>query len=189
LYQAANDRLLYATVLSELGGAEVGGDPEQGLAHLREALAINQECNDVVGVTRVLGELAFNLIELARYDQAKEYALEALEVARRQHLDFEILLNLDFLVAIVMLRTKPSPRASFDEWAGAARTLGYVDARLTLLGSARNHAVQTILYENVMAALRESFDVDRLAALMAEGAAMSEGEAVEAALTAAVANR
>ncbi len=184
LYQAANDRLVYAAVLSELGGAEFGGDPELGLAHLREALSTYQECNDVLGVTRVLGELAFNLIELARYGEAKEYALEALSVARRQHLDFEILLNLDFLVAIAMLDAKRSPKASFDKWAGVARALGYVDARLTLLGSARNEYVQAI-YEKVIAALRESFDADRLAALMAEGAAMNEKEAVEAILTAA----
>ncbi len=188
LYESSSDQLLCASVLSELGGFEViGGDPELGLAHLREALGLHQQCNNIVGVTRDLGELAFNLIELSRYDEAKEYAREALEVARRQHLEYEILVNLDFLLAIAVLRSK-LPEASLDRWAGAARTLGYVDARLTLLGSARNDDVQR-LYKNVIAALGEAFVFDRLAGLMAEGAAMNEKEAVEAALSAAAATR
>jgi tetratricopeptide (TPR) repeat protein len=184
LYEAANDSLTASSTLCELGGFEVsGGDPNAGLAHLGEALEIDRARNDVAAVTRVLGELATNLIDVNRYSDAQRYAREALDLARRHHLDFEIIVNLYFLVKIAVLQSTASANA-FDVYAAAARVLGYADARLALIGSSRNVFVQG-LYEAVLVALRGVFDVDHLAALMAEGATMSEEEAVEAALSTA----
>ena len=105
-------------------------------------------------------------------------------MARRHHLDFEIVLNLYFFVKIAVLQSTPASANALDVYAAAARVLGYADARLALIGSSRNVFVQG-LYEGVVTALRGVFDVDRLAALMAEGAAMREEEAVEAAVSTA----
>ena len=183
LYEAANDSLTASSTLCELGGFEVsGGDPNAGLAHLGEALEIDRARNDVAAVTRVLGELATNLIDVNRYGDAERYAREALDLARRHHLDFEIILNLWVLVAIAVLA--PPSADALDGYANAARALGYADARLALMGSSRTVDGQTI-YESALTALRGVFDADRLAGLMAEGAAMSEDDAVEAALSAA----
>ncbi len=123
-----------------------GGQPEAGLAHLGEALEIDRARNDVAAVTRVLGELATNLIDVKRYGDAERYAREALDLARRHHLDFEIVLNLYFFVKIAVLQSTPSANA-LDGYAAAARVLGYADARLALIGSSRNVDVQTILRE------------------------------------------
>ncbi len=187
-YEAANDRALTSATLCELGGFEVdGGQPEAGLAHLWEALEMDRARNDVAAVTRVLGELATNLIDVKRYGDAERYAREALDLARRHHLDFEIIVNLYFLVKIAVLQSTASANA-LDVYAVAARVLGYADARLALIGSSRNMFVQT-LHEGVVTVLRAVFDADRLTTLTAEGAAMSEDDAVKAALSAAAPGR
>ncbi len=188
LYEAAHDRRANSTTLCELGGFEVnGGQPDAGLAHLEEALEIDRTRNDVSAVTRVLGELATNLIDVKRYGDAERYAREALDLARRHHLDFEIVLNLDYFVKIFVVQSTPLSSA-LDDYAAAARVLGYADSRLALIGSSRNEDVQAD-YESALTALRGVFDADRLAGLMAEGAAMSEEDAVQAALSAVTASR
>jgi hypothetical protein len=164
-----------------------GGDPDAGLAHLGEALEMDRARNDAAAVTRVLGELATNLIDVKRYGDAGRYAREALDLARRHHLDFEIIVNLYFLVKIAVLQSTVSPNA-LDVYAAAARVLGYADARLALIGSSRNMFVQT-LHEGVVTVLRAVFDADHLTTLTAEGAAMSEDDAVKAALTSVAASR
>ncbi len=187
LYEAANDSLTASSTLAELGGFEVsGGQPEAGLAHLGEALEIDRARNDVAAVTRVLGELAFNLMQVDRYPDVERYTREALILARRHHLDFEIIVNLYFLVTIALL-TPPSADA-LDGYATAARVLGYADARFALIGSSRTVDLQKY-YESALTALRGVFDADRLAGLMAEGAAMSEDDAVKAAVSAAAPGR
>jgi tetratricopeptide (TPR) repeat protein len=189
LYEVANDSLLTSSTLCELGGFEVnGGQPEEGLAHLAKALAIDRARNDVFAIVRVCGELALNLVYLKRYEQGEEYAREALSLACRQHLDFEIVMNLYFLVLIAVSRPRGRYTLAFDAYADAARALGYADARLTLIGSSRTEDTQ-MRYEEVVTALREVIDADRLATLMAEGAAMTEDDAVKAALTSAAASR
>ncbi|MGB9652895.1 MAG: hypothetical protein WCB01_13930, partial [Candidatus Cybelea sp.] len=59
------------------------------------------------------------------------------------------------------------------EYARAARTLGFVDARLAAMGSARMY-IHELEYGRALASLRDALGPDRVALLMAEGAAMTE---------------
>ncbi|HZV76179.1 MAG TPA: hypothetical protein VFF63_00315 [Candidatus Babeliales bacterium] len=65
----------------------------------------------------------------------------------------------------------------------AARVLGFAEARLDSTGAAERLAEETALqrdrlYERVVTALRELLDADAVVKLMAEGAAMTEDQAV-----------
>jgi hypothetical protein len=117
---------------------------------------IDRPRNDVAAVTRVLGELADNLIDVKRYGDAERYAREALDLARRHHLDFEIVINFYLFVRIAIVRSTQASADALDGCANAARVLGYADARLALIGSLRTVDLQTN-YEIALTALRWVF--------------------------------
>jgi hypothetical protein len=67
-----------------------------------------------------------------------------------------------------------------------ARIYGFVDARLTAMGSARrwiDNPEQEPYYHRALAVLRDALGDDTVAKLVAEGAAITEEQAVEEALT------
>ncbi len=178
LYKTAEDRFLTARALSELGGCEmVAGKSERGLTHLEQALQIDREFNNLPAIARDLGELAFNLIGQARYDEAEVYASESLELACSLRLDFSIVLALDFLVATVVLRLRDSPEPKREAYVDAARVLGYADAQLERMGSGRNADLQ-VQYDVVLAELRSVLDKRELKALIAAGASLTEEEVI-----------
>ena len=76
---------------------------------------------------------------------------------------------------------KSSAERSPTAYVRAARILGFVDARLAALGSGR-FTVQEQEYDRVLAVLRDAMGAELVANLMADGAAMTEDQAVEEAL-------
>ncbi len=64
----------------------------------------------------------------------------------------------------------------------AARLIGYVDGRIAVLGSTREHTEQKE-YDRVMAVLRDSMDPHELADLLAEGGSTTPERATEYALS------
>jgi hypothetical protein len=67
-----------------------------------------------------------------------------------------------------------------------ARIYGFVDARLAAMGSARrwmDSPEQEPYYHRALAVLRDALGDDTVAKLVAEGAAITEEQAVEEALT------
>jgi hypothetical protein len=114
---------------------------------------------------------------LNRYDEARECARESLSLAREYQLDVHIAWTLDQLATISVLR----PKSVHEGLSHAVRILGFVDARIAALGSARLPFVQS-QYESVCETLRVAMGADVVADLMREGATMAEVGAVERAL-------
>jgi hypothetical protein len=67
--------------------------------------------------------------------------------------------------------------------ARAARLLGYADLRLAALGAVRQFTEQQE-YDRVREVLRDTFDPDELASLIADGGTMTEDRAVKEASSA-----
>ena len=121
------------------------------------------------------------LVEFARYDEAKETSRELLALAREYHLDIQATWTLDLLACVAILRAQESVDRAPSIYANASRVLGFVDARLESLEAVRDFIEQP-QYDRALAVLRETLGADALANLMAEGAAATEEEAVDAAL-------
>ncbi len=160
--------------LAELSYRE--GDPESAVRQLIDLLAKGFSAyytrRRAVSTQLVLCEY---LIELDRYEEAREYALEALVAAREEHFDAFVARSLEHLTTIAVLRE--AGRGSRVQGL-AARILGFVDALFTTIGVERAPCTQ---HDRVFATLRDTLGADVLATLIAEGATMTEDEAVEAA--------
>lgn len=151
------------------------GDPETAVTIHTDLFSrgFNAFTTSLVVVEHQLDVVDY-LIPLRRYEEAREYARKALGSAREQHLDVYTAEALGWLATVAVLRAaKPTPAVH----ASAARIVGFVETLLARLGSAvQNH-------ESTLAVLREAIGPDTLAKLMADGAAMTEDEAVEFATT------
>lgn len=119
-------------------------------------------------------DIAEYLIDLGRHEDARRYACEALRAAHEEQLEAYGASALLRLVTIAALRKKGP---IWEARARAARILGFVDARIRALGSSSDTAP-----DPAITALREEMRTDAVTALIAEGAAMTEDEAIEAAI-------
>jgi non-specific serine/threonine protein kinase len=149
------------------------GNPESAVRQLTDLLA-KGHCfyapRRITVFTQVV--LSQYLIALGRYEEAAGYAREALAAAREEHLDALLAEALGCLATVAVLRAagrRPDVRAM------AARILGFADVLFTALG------VETDCFDDVFTTLRDVLGAEDVADLMAEGATMTEDEAVEAA--------
>jgi predicted ATPase/DNA-binding XRE family transcriptional regulator len=151
------------------------GDPESAVANLDDLFARGFDPWTPQRIV-VLAKLDISeyLIALGRYEDAREHAHEALRAAHDEQLEVYTASALLRLVTIAALRTRGLIREARPK---AARILGFVDARLRALGSSFDMAPGP-----AFAALREEMRAEAVTMLMAEGAAMTEDEAVEAAI-------
>ncbi|MGB8910285.1 MAG: helix-turn-helix domain-containing protein [Candidatus Cybelea sp.] len=180
--EAMGARLAVARAKNDLSQYELcAGNAELALMYGTEALATFQTSNDMGLVAESLANISGCLVLLARYDEAEERALEALDLARRHQRDVHACWALQRLGAIAALR----PQAAIDRapraYAQATRILGFVDAHLAALGSARSYAEEQE-YDRVRARLRDVLGADEVAELMTEGAVMTLERAVDNAL-------
>ena len=118
------------------------------------------------------------LIALGRYDDAEERACEALALARELQQDVLVAWTLQHLGAIAALRPQVSTQDAPRAYARAARILGFVDARLEAIGSAKMYIYEQA-YDRAVTVLREALGADAVTKLMGEGAKMTEAQAVE----------
>ena len=185
ILEALGNKVSVAWTLDDLGEHEfLSGDAELALRHATDALATFRTFNDARGVAAVLGGMAIYLVSLARFDEAEECAREALELARDRQWEVKAASSLQHLAAIAAQRPQGEAERTSKARARAARILGFADARFRAIGSPRI-ALMEWQYGRVISALRESLGADAVARLMAEGAAMTEEQAVEAALSGA----
>jgi hypothetical protein len=117
------------------------------------------------------------LIALSRFDEAEKHARESLDLARELEQDVLVAWTLQHLGAIAALRPPEVAGQTPARHANATRTLGFVDARLAAMGSARMY-IHELEYGRALDALRGALGAHRVAGLMAEGAAMSEEQIV-----------
>jgi predicted ATPase/transcriptional regulator with XRE-family HTH domain len=147
------------------------GAPEAALRLTVDLLATR--ALDSRNMTNALVNMAAYLIELGRYDEARERASEGLEVARGRRDDVYVAIALHHLALIAMKPQVEGARTSA-EYAGTVRLLGFVGARRDTLG------IEAIglEYDRALAVLRDAIGADELARLMATGATMTEDEAI-----------
>ena len=179
IYEALGARMGAALALEDLGEFEFrAGNAELAFQLATSALATFRTVNHQRFVASVLSSLAMYLIALGRYDDAEERAHEALDLAREQQQDVLVAWTLQHLGAIAALRPHVSTERARDAYRHAARILGFVDARLEAIGSARMYIYEQG-YDRALAALAAAIGPDAVASHMAEGAMMTEEQAVE----------
>jgi predicted ATPase/DNA-binding XRE family transcriptional regulator len=182
IFESLGNRVSVAWTLDDLGEHEfLSGDADLAIRHATDALATFRTFNDARGVAAVLGGLAVYLVSLARFDEAEECAREALELARDRQWEVKAASSLQHLATIAAQRPQGDAERTGKARARAARILGFADARFRAIGSPRI-ALMEWQYGRVISALRESLGADAVARLMAEGASMTEEQAVEEAL-------
>ena len=156
------------------------GASDTALWIAKDALARARRLDDLHYVTRALHHACAYAVALDRYDEARDYAREALTLARERELDVVLDWTLQHLAAVAALAPVASDTAG-DDRARSARLVGYVDARLGELNLRRELAEQTE-YERTCAALAGAMAADELDQLRANGAAMPLTRAIDDAL-------
>lgn len=170
-----------AMSLLDLSECELGaGDPELALTHAMESLAAAPVGNAFARST-ALYAVSLCLAHIARYDEAAKRAREALDIAREYHFVAYVAWCVEHLATVATLRPDNAQEPQTLH-ARAARILGYADARLKAIGSARLPFVQPH-YRRVLDLLHDAMGAPVVGSLMAEGAAMTEDKAIEAAIS------
>ena len=175
LLQAADDQRnseLLAMNFASLAFEE--GDTESALRQLTDVFAKGRFVTSRREAISARLSMAEYLMALGRYDEAWEYTSEALAVAREGHLDVLTGESLASFAAIAIMR---ETSCLSDMSVGAARILGFVDARMRTLGSA-----PFFRRDKLFAALREGLGAEAFANLVADGSIMTEDEAVQTAM-------
>jgi predicted ATPase len=179
LLQAADDRVNsvpMAMDFAELAFRE--GDAESALRHLTDVFAKDRAFVYSYSrrwAVRLRLDIAKCLTRLDRYEEAREHVSDALEAAREAQMDVLIVESVARLARIAVLRKAD---CASGVQVRAARTMGFVDARLEALGVGASTYHGDQFYET----LREALGTEAFANLTAEGASMTENEAVETAL-------
>jgi tetratricopeptide (TPR) repeat protein len=145
------------------------GNAEEALQLSGEALARHRKLNERLHVVVDLSNAAAYLIALDRYDEARARSREALELAIQEKNPLWTAFALQHLAAIAALQ---------GDAAGAARSIGYVDARVAELQHEREHTEQRE-HERVMIVLRTQLSENELERCMAEGRAWTREQAVD----------
>jgi tetratricopeptide (TPR) repeat protein len=179
IYEGLGASLSAAFARDDLGEFEFrAGNADLAFQLATEALATFRAVNHQHFVASILSSLAMYLIALGRYDDADERACEALALAREQQQDVLVAWTLQHLGAIAALRPRASALDASNACRQAARILGFVNARLEAIGSARMYIYEQG-YDRALTVLRETIGADAVASFMAEGAKLSEEQAVQ----------
>jgi predicted ATPase/DNA-binding CsgD family transcriptional regulator len=164
-----------ARVLGNLGELEFAvGDVESALNFAEEALEIDTRGKNMWYLAiRRCNSAAYRLA-LGDIEGANTAARVGLEWSRRAQDSMMVAIALQHLALI---------GARHGAFSTAARLIGFVDRQLTILGLDRG-STEKWGYEQLMTAFREHFREAEIEALVAEGAAWTEEQAIDAALEA-----
>jgi predicted ATPase len=186
-YEAVAAKADVAWTMEALGAIEfLAGNTERALRHATDALAIFRALKRVRGIAWMLHHIIDYHVSLGDYAEAEKSAREGLDLAREHNLDVVAAYALQNLGVVAALRPQREAERSLEVYVRVARIYGFVDARLTAMGSARrwiDNPEQEPYYHRALAVLRDALGDDTVAKLVAEGAAITEEQAVEEALT------
>jgi tetratricopeptide (TPR) repeat protein len=178
IYESLGADHAVALVLTQLADIEfLAGDTELALDYANEALAALRSQNDN-DIDNVLSTISTYLIALGRYDEAAEIAPSSVEIARDQQRAFVIAFALQHLAA---LRPHAIEQGASAARGRAARIIGFVDSRLSILGAPREFKMRQE-YDRLLATLHDGLRQDELASLLTAGATMTEDHAINEAL-------
>jgi predicted ATPase/transcriptional regulator with XRE-family HTH domain len=182
ILEPLGNKVEVAWALDDLGEHEyLSGNADVALRHATDALATFRTFNHARGIAAALRSSAIYLAHLARFDEAEQCARESLELARDGQWESMLVSSLQHLAAVAALRPQVDAEHAGTSRALAARIFGFSDAQMGETIGLRRFSNVDRQYGPVISALRESLGADALAKLMAEGAAMTEEQAVEAA--------
>ena len=172
--RAAGDDTRAAHTISNLADLALTlGDYEEARRRSTEALAVFRALGANVSITFPLFNLASAEFHLGAIEDALAHALEVLVVCRGTSRE-TIVVSLELVAAIATRR-----RAT----AAAVRLLGAADKLLSDVGQALGPA-EAQLHEKAVEAARVELTEDEFSRAWTEGAAMSEDQAVDYALSA-----
>jgi predicted ATPase/transcriptional regulator with XRE-family HTH domain len=181
LAKALGADALAASVATNLGSNELdSGNPEESLRLNLDALATYRALNSpamLPKIVGVLGSISVDLVTLGRYDEARVRANEGMELARGLQITVFVTLSLLYLVVAALLRSPTEGKRTSVQVAGAARLLGFVDARLIAVGVPEPYRLPQER-DRALAVLRDALHPDELTHLMTAGATMNEDAAI-----------
>jgi non-specific serine/threonine protein kinase len=184
LAKVLSDELFVASIAASLADNEfVAGDPEAALQLTVDVLATLRALDSLSaapGMAATLTNMATYLVALDRYEDARVYAIEALELSRGLRLGGLASLSLRILALVAVLKPHVEVRPTSAEYAGAARLFGYLGARLRMV-EPENYGLQQECYR-ALTVLRDAIGAEDLTHLKTAGATMTEGEAIDQAL-------
>lgn len=160
------------------------GDSELALVHASEGLATLRALNDTIYEAGILCNISEYLISLGRYDEAEARAREALDLPNEQQAGKAVVFALQRIASVAVLRPPGDAERRFQAYTQAARLWGYVDAQLWGYVDARLPRPETFYSaerredNKALAALRDVLGADAFANLAAEGAVMTQEQAV-----------
>ncbi|MGB6714443.1 MAG: helix-turn-helix domain-containing protein [Candidatus Cybelea sp.] len=170
-----------ASIAGNLAEVEfAAGDPGAALHRAEEARAGHAATGNRRAEAADLSNMSAYLVALDCFDDARAYALLALEAAREVHTPVLTAFVLQHVAAIAALRGGLDKPRSTKKLELAAMLLGFVEARLRSLGAHRDHTERQE-QARVVAALQSVFG-ERLNTLMALGAQWGEESVAAAAL-------
>jgi predicted ATPase/class 3 adenylate cyclase len=177
VFQAIGAEKAALNVAANLAGAEFrGGDAATALRLAQEMLVRDRALNNP-RVAVVMCNIAAYHIVLGRWEEARNHAWEALDVACERHLEVQVVWALQHLAAVAALSSEGDVERAGDLRRRAARLLGFVEARLAALDTTRKFTEQQE-YTAMLAALHEALTADELSGLMAQGASWSDETAI-----------
>jgi predicted ATPase/transcriptional regulator with XRE-family HTH domain len=186
----AEARAIWIALGSERNAANSGGLLAENYFIAGEAEPAIEIARENVPKLRALGyqrmlvialnNLAAYLTACDRWDEAHTNAREALGIALETESDVALAWSMQHLSAIAALSARsPSDSTRFER---AAQLLGYVDARLPVLGSPRTKPEQNE-YDRARAALTTALGHEAVHELFAAGATLAPGDAIQIAFS------
>ena len=176
MYKAGGSTSHQATIQG-LNLAEVefqAGNAEAALELALESVEIHREYNATFILATVLSNAAAYAVSLERFVDAGVYGREALLLASEGEFEVQFAWASQHLAAVAALRQRGDDALRRKEVRFAARTIGFVDARLAELERERGFTEQQE-YKKVLCALCAQLGTE-LDALMSEGATSSRGQ-------------
>ncbi|MBV8155876.1 MAG: hypothetical protein JOY98_15775 [Candidatus Eremiobacteraeota bacterium] len=173
ILRALDDRGAVAHLLLNFAETKFAADdPQCALRFADEALELSRD-NPVRSVN-IQNNAAAYLIAMGRLDEAYERVTSAIAIASSLEQPFLVTNAVGHIAAISVLQGAHER---------AARLIGYVDGVYSQFKETRE-PTEARGYERTMQILRAALDAERLQTLLAEGARLSEGDAVREALLA-----
>lgn len=147
-------------------------DPTQAIAFSEEILESRRRSGYPVGNSNTYANLAAYRLALDQTDDARTAAREAIHIAREHQFAIHIAYAVQHLGVIAARQGNAET---------AARLLGYVD-EANRSAQVQREPTEQWSYDQLMTALRPRLPEEKIQALLAEGASLTEDEAIEAAL-------
>ena len=177
IFKANGAERLAAAVATNLAEAEFrAGNAAEALRLASDAMATDSRAIFTYRIAFLMCNMAAYLVALARYDEARVRAREALRLARDVNYEVAVAWAMQHLAAVATFRSSADAEEQKESRRRAGLLLAHVDARLERLGVLRE-PTEVQEYDKVTEALSEIFNPAELSALDEEGRALSQERA------------